>query len=264
MTLGQRIREQRKRCGMSQESLAAQIGVSRQAVAKWETGQSTPATENLFRLAEVFGTTVDLLLPVQKKEEPSLSEQIRLLYRQEEAQRMATCRDRRRRNGMAFLGMVGCYLLIYLLGRVPLIGQDSQSVIGWLLEVDPQRLPYLYGWVVQRKLFWVALCLSAFPALRGRVRFSLATLAGFVLGLGLGELFGRNPAGAAYGHGHYGWAIWGGIFLLSILWGTLLELLPKGALLHSKKFWMLCVLFLTLSVAILLAIRLGIPQSYGG
>lgn len=36
MTLGQRIREQRLRCGLSQEQVAEAVGVSRQAVAKWE------------------------------------------------------------------------------------------------------------------------------------------------------------------------------------------------------------------------------------
>ena len=39
----------------------------------------------------------------------------------------------------------------------------------------------------------------------------------------LGTLLGPNPEGAAYGHGHYGWAIWGGVFLLSMPAGALLE-----------------------------------------
>ena len=60
-TLGQRIREHRRRAGLSQEALARRMDVSRQAVTKWESGQSAPSTENLFRLAELFGTTVDLL-----------------------------------------------------------------------------------------------------------------------------------------------------------------------------------------------------------
>ena len=40
MTLGERIREQRKAKGMSQEMVAGHLGVSRQAVAKWESGAS--------------------------------------------------------------------------------------------------------------------------------------------------------------------------------------------------------------------------------
>ena len=46
-TLGQRIREHRRRAGLSQEALARRMDVSRQAVTKWESGQSAPSTENL-------------------------------------------------------------------------------------------------------------------------------------------------------------------------------------------------------------------------
>ena len=62
MTLGERIREQRKARGMSQEMVAGHLGVSRQAVAKWESGQSAPSAENLHRLAELLGTTAGSLL----------------------------------------------------------------------------------------------------------------------------------------------------------------------------------------------------------
>ena len=55
MSLGERIKEQRKSSGLSQEKVAEFVGVSRQAVTKWETGQSAPSTENLFKLAEIFG-----------------------------------------------------------------------------------------------------------------------------------------------------------------------------------------------------------------
>lgn len=70
-TLGQRIKEHRRRAGMSQEALARRMDVSRQAVTKWESGQSAPSTENLFRLAELFGTTVDLLLPSEGADAPA-------------------------------------------------------------------------------------------------------------------------------------------------------------------------------------------------
>ncbi len=62
MSLGERIKEQRKNSGLSQEKVAEFVGVSRQAVTKWEANQSAPSTENLFKLAEIFGTTVDMLL----------------------------------------------------------------------------------------------------------------------------------------------------------------------------------------------------------
>ena len=61
MTLGERIKEQRIKKGFSQEKIAELIGTSRQAVTKWETGQSVPCMENLMTLAEIFGISLDEL-----------------------------------------------------------------------------------------------------------------------------------------------------------------------------------------------------------
>ena len=58
MTLGQRITQYRKQLGVSQEELGARLGVSRQAVSKWETGAATPDMENLLALAREFGVSV--------------------------------------------------------------------------------------------------------------------------------------------------------------------------------------------------------------
>ncbi|MBQ2698877.1 MAG: helix-turn-helix transcriptional regulator [Firmicutes bacterium] len=83
MTLGERIKECRQHAGMSQEKLAELVGVSRQAVTKWEADQSAPHTEKLFRLAEIFGTTVDMLLN-NDSAQPSAAEQIYYLYKMEQ------------------------------------------------------------------------------------------------------------------------------------------------------------------------------------
>ena len=58
MTLGQRISQYRKALGISQEELGARLGVSRQAVSKWETGAAAPDMENLLALAREFGVSV--------------------------------------------------------------------------------------------------------------------------------------------------------------------------------------------------------------
>lgn len=74
MTLGEKIKACRQQAGMSQEKVAELLGISRQAVTKWETNKSAPSTDNLFKLAEIFGTTVDLLLPESKEEENKITE----------------------------------------------------------------------------------------------------------------------------------------------------------------------------------------------
>lgn len=62
MKLSEKIYYCRKKAGMSQEALAARIGVSRQAVSKWETGEAEPELGKLRLLAEAFGETADWLL----------------------------------------------------------------------------------------------------------------------------------------------------------------------------------------------------------
>ena len=62
MTLGQRIQELRKQRGMSQEALGDALGVSRQAVSKWENNLSCPDISLLPAIAKIFGMSVDELL----------------------------------------------------------------------------------------------------------------------------------------------------------------------------------------------------------
>lgn len=57
-----RLYEYRKAHGYSQEELAAKIGVSRQAISKWERSESSPDTDNLIALAQLYGVSLDTLL----------------------------------------------------------------------------------------------------------------------------------------------------------------------------------------------------------
>ena len=57
-----RLKMFRTESGLTQEELAEKLGVSRQAVAKWERGESIPDVESCVKLAEIYGTTVDMLV----------------------------------------------------------------------------------------------------------------------------------------------------------------------------------------------------------
>ena len=63
-TLGKRIVANRKRLGITQDRLAEQLGVTAQAVSKWENDQSCPDIAMLPKLAEIFGISVDALLGI--------------------------------------------------------------------------------------------------------------------------------------------------------------------------------------------------------
>ena len=62
MTLGEKIKEARKKCGLSQEQLAEKIAVSRSAVAKWEANNGFPDVDNLKALSKLLDVSIDYLL----------------------------------------------------------------------------------------------------------------------------------------------------------------------------------------------------------
>ena len=76
MTTGQKIQTLRKQRGLTQEQLAQRLGVSRQAVSRWELDESLPETANLLPLGEVLGVSLDTLLdPAQGLEGPAPKEE---------------------------------------------------------------------------------------------------------------------------------------------------------------------------------------------
>ena len=70
MTLGQRIGQYRRKLSISQEELGERLGVSRQAVSKWETDAATPDMENLLALARIFGVSVAELTATPESSAP--------------------------------------------------------------------------------------------------------------------------------------------------------------------------------------------------
>lgn len=62
MALSEKLYELRKKSNLSQEQLAEQLGVSRQAVSKWESGKAVPESETLISISEYFGVTLDYLM----------------------------------------------------------------------------------------------------------------------------------------------------------------------------------------------------------
>ena len=62
MKLGEKLQKLRKARGWSQEELAGKIEVSRQAISRWESGETLPDAENLLKLSDLFGVTSDYLL----------------------------------------------------------------------------------------------------------------------------------------------------------------------------------------------------------
>lgn len=107
MTLGEKIASARREKGMTQEMLAEQLGVTRQAVARWETGLSVPDAGMLVRIAGALDTTVNDLLGEEEPEQGrDLAAELEALNRQ-----LAEREERSRRRWRAFFAAVGILAL---------------------------------------------------------------------------------------------------------------------------------------------------------
>ena len=231
MTLQERIRDCRRRAGLSQEQLAERLGVSRQAVAKWEAGRSAPSTEHLLKLAGVLQVELTQLVPPEDfgENDPDGAAS------QAEAGR-PEWRERLRWAALT----AGAYLALFLLGRLLWGRREGYSLLGWLTSWQSDL--YVFGWLLSSRLFWLAMGISVLAALAGRVRLAGTSLAAMPLGIFLGELLGPFPEGAPLGHGHYGWLIWGGISLIGLASGGVLEgMHRRGIPLRSRagRLWLL-------------------------
>lgn len=68
-SLGELLKQHRINCHMTQEFVAESLGVSRQAVSKWETGTSNPSTANLIALSKLYGVSPeDILSKIERRE----------------------------------------------------------------------------------------------------------------------------------------------------------------------------------------------------
>ena len=75
MTLREKLIVLRDKAGISQMALAHQIGVSRQAVSRWESGDTTPSTDKLKALAKIYDVSLDWLCNDSDKDETTRSEE---------------------------------------------------------------------------------------------------------------------------------------------------------------------------------------------
>jgi len=72
MTLCEKLTQARKASGLTQADIAARLSVSRQAVSRWEIGQSKPSTEKLLALGALYGVSIDQLLNTGNVEAPAV------------------------------------------------------------------------------------------------------------------------------------------------------------------------------------------------
>lgn len=136
MNLSKKIFELRKAKGLSQEQLAERLGVSRQSVSKWESGESVPELERIVEIGKVFNVTTDYLLKESDVDE--LTVRTEMLEQQQQTLLSETRRSKIRR--YRILSCTAIYLVtfaMFLIFRFSLFKFNEQ--IG---------LPGITGYIV--------------------------------------------------------------------------------------------------------------------
>lgn len=121
MALSEKLYELRKKGGLSQEQLAEQLGVSRQAISKWESGKAVPESDTLISLSKYFDVTLDYLL----KENATPSEVIK----DSEQTEVKTNRGREKQ----IFGLITCILGVVCLlawGIISILLPSASDRIG--------------------------------------------------------------------------------------------------------------------------------------
>ena len=126
MTIGSRICTLRKEIQLSQEDMAYQIGVTRQAVSKWETDQSAPDAYNLIALAKVLNTSVEFIVTGKVALEKTIEEKTPTTKNEEQ--------PAKKRSNLSIIGfmLLGGGILISIIG---MFLHEIWSIIGAYVAV---------------------------------------------------------------------------------------------------------------------------------
>ena len=213
MTMGEKIRQLRKEKGLTQDALAEALEISRQAVAKWESGQSAPSTENLLKLANLLEAPLEELAGPKEQPAACLEEYARLKLEQERRRQAAKAALGARLRGCA--AVAAGYLAVYLvcLAVFYLAGIKS-CVWGWM-----QSCHVLAVTCLVHLAFW----------LLGRRRAGGALLAGTLAAIPLANAAGLAVMERTLTGRNYGWMFYLAVVFACRAAGCLWELLAPKA-----------------------------------
>lgn len=127
MTIGAKIQNLRKQRGMSQEQLAEALGVSRQAVSKWEAEQSVPDIDKIIAICDYFCVTTDYILRDAELPQPQPEPAPQYTYNISEPEEKTDNTEKRKKSAL----LLAIAIMLYILCVVPLI--IFENVLGVVL-----------------------------------------------------------------------------------------------------------------------------------
>ena len=210
MQLNERIKACRQRCGLTQEQVAEALDVSRQAVTKWENGQSSPSTDNLFRLAALFGTTVDLILPKEYSKMLDHKEESGTSVPDQQPQKASS----RKRNMVKMVLFAAVWQVLIIACSFTLVAFDVISM--W-------EANYLFSWVMSIQSLLIVFVITIVLSLVGWNRMVYSLSAGHLFGLIFAAMAAPKPYGPIIGMENDSLSYLLFFVLVGLLAGLLLE-----------------------------------------
>jgi transcriptional regulator with XRE-family HTH domain len=149
MTFGEKIQKLRKEAGLSQEELSYQLGVSRQAISKWERDSGYPETEKIVRMSKIFNVTLDYLLNEEETQSKEMDNDSGLYVSREMAEGFLAYQKRKFQKIAIAVGiMIGGLSLSFILDDIFILLFMLIMIIGIviLFSVKLTDNPYQKLW----------------------------------------------------------------------------------------------------------------------
>ncbi len=136
LEIANRLQQLRKEKGYSQEELANELGISRQAVSKWERAESSPDTDNLICLARLYGVSLDELLSTDETTEEIIENKSEIIISEEEMI------EKEQEEEKPIISSKSLRIITVIEGIIPIITVITYLLLGSLLHL------WHPGWIV--------------------------------------------------------------------------------------------------------------------
>lgn len=219
MTIGEKIRQLRKGKGLTQDAVASALEISRQAIAKWESNQSSPSTENLVKLATLFEVSLEELVDVKQYQTPALEEYALQKLEKEQKKDKAIADVCRYAKAGAVIAI--SYFVVYGISFLVFHMAGIENCI--------------WNWIQQRHVLLITCLFSMAAIFLNRRIASTSFLLGTVL-----AILGSNFAGTIAMHNspigyNNGWVIYLALLFIVSITGYLVDLKVSNPELSSMK-----------------------------
>ena len=236
MSVGKRISELRRKKGFTQEYVAEQLGVSRQAVSKWESDASYPSTENLLQLSDILGVSLTEITASEKepKQRSPLEEYACQRLREEQVWKN---RIKRVLVTSVQIGLIIAYFLIL-------------HYVCWFLDECLGRRIYIFAWLCKNNVLLLSslVCILFIFIKRPLACFGICI--GSAIGIILGHFVAQDASVSSPVNMNNGWVFYlAAVYLLSLI-GLVFDYRHSSAELSNK--------FIKTVLPILVAIALSV------